>query len=113
VVRPGYVRSSCDIVDHPDWGDVTLHSHRSRWREAEPDASSKWLDDKVKSTRVLKLPTIYFRGELNGVNPPAVSEKIAENFDGPFERIVLADIGHFPTREAPDKVAARLMQHFM
>jgi pimeloyl-ACP methyl ester carboxylesterase len=98
--------------DNPDWVDVTLHSYRSRWGEAEPDAASKGLDDKVKSTKMLKLPTIYFQGELDGVNPPAVSEKIAEKFDGLFERIVLAGVGHFPTREAPDKVAARLVQHF-
>jgi pimeloyl-ACP methyl ester carboxylesterase len=34
---------------NPDWADITLHSHRSRRDEAEPDPASKWLDDKVKS----------------------------------------------------------------
>jgi pimeloyl-ACP methyl ester carboxylesterase len=98
--------------DNPDWVDVTLHSYRSRWDEAEPDSSSQWLDDKVKETKALTLPTIYFQGELDGVNPPVVSEKIAGKFTGPFERIVLTGIGHFPTREAPATVAERLVQHF-
>jgi pimeloyl-ACP methyl ester carboxylesterase len=98
--------------DNRDWADVTLHSYRSRWDEAEPDPASKWLDDKVKATRTLALPTIYFQGELDGVNPPKASERVAEKFTGPFERIVLPGVGHFPTREAPAVVAARLVKHF-
>jgi hypothetical protein len=69
-----------ESFDNPDWVDVTLHSYRSRWDEAEPDPSSKWLDDKLKATKTLALPTIYFQGELDGVNPPRASEKIAEKF---------------------------------
>jgi pimeloyl-ACP methyl ester carboxylesterase len=98
--------------DNRDWADVTLHSYRSRWDEAEPDPASKWLDDKVKATKTLALPTIYFQGELDGVNPPKASERVAEKFTGPFERIVLPGVGHFPTREAPAVVAARLVKHF-
>jgi pimeloyl-ACP methyl ester carboxylesterase len=98
--------------ENPDWVDVTLHSYRSRWNEAEPDPASKWLDDKVKATKTLAIPAIYFQGELDGVNPPKTSENVAEKFTGPFERIVLAGVGHFPTREAPVEVAARLVKHF-
>jgi hypothetical protein len=56
----------------PDWVDVTLHSYRARWG-AEPDPASRWLDDKVDATKTLFLPTIYFEGELDGVNPPKAS----------------------------------------
>lgn len=63
--------------DNP-WVDVTLHSYRSRWDEAEPDPQSKWLDDRVRATETLAFPTIYFQGELDGVNPPETSEKAAE-----------------------------------
>jgi pimeloyl-ACP methyl ester carboxylesterase len=98
--------------ENPDWSDVTLHSYRSRWDEAEPDPTSNWLDDKVKATKTLALPTLYFQGERDGVNPPRTSEKVVEKFTGPFERIVLLGVGHFPTREAPAEVATRLMTHF-
>ena len=37
--------------DNPDWVDVTLHSYRARWDEAEPDPRSQWLEDKVKATQ--------------------------------------------------------------
>jgi pimeloyl-ACP methyl ester carboxylesterase len=98
--------------DNPDWVEVTLHSYRSRWGEAEPDPASTWLDDKVRASKTLALPAIYVQGALDGVNPPPTSETLAEKFTGPFERIVLPGIGHFPTREAPAEVAARLVKHF-
>lgn len=98
--------------DNPDWVDVTLHSYRSRWGEADPDPASTWLDDKVKATRTLAVPAIYIQGELDGVNPPETSETVGEKFTGPFERIVLPGVGHFPTREAPGTVAAQLLRHF-
>lgn len=95
-----------------DWIDVTLHSYRSRWDEADADPAGTWLDEKTKATASLALPALYFQGELDGVNPPKVSERVAEKFTGPFERVVLPGIGHFPTREAPADVARRLVRHF-
>jgi pimeloyl-ACP methyl ester carboxylesterase len=98
--------------ENPDWAEVTIHSYRSRWDEAAPDPASQWLEDKVKQTETLGLPTLYVQGAVDGVNPPATSEKVHEKFTGEFERIVLAGIGHFPTREAPEAVASRLATFF-
>ncbi len=97
---------------NPDWLDVTLHSYQSRWEEADADPASTWLDNQVKATSSLALPAIYVQGALDGVNPPQTSEHVTEKFTGPFERIVLAGVGHFPTREAPAEVAALLVKHF-
>jgi pimeloyl-ACP methyl ester carboxylesterase len=98
--------------ENPGWADVTLHSYRSRWGEADPDPISKWLDEKVKATSILDVPALYIQGELDGVNPAETSETVAEKFDGPFERIVLPGVGHFPTREAPKLIALHLIRHF-
>lgn len=94
--------------DNPDWVAVTLHSYRSRWGETEPDPRSTWLEKKVKETQRLSLPALYFQGEEDGVNPPAVSEKVNEKFTGQFERILLQNVGHFPQREDPEAVAKNL-----
>jgi pimeloyl-ACP methyl ester carboxylesterase len=98
--------------ENPDWVAITLHSYRSRWDEAEPDPASAWLETKVKDTKQLSLPAIYIQGQEDGVNPPKTSEKIAEKFSGPFQRIVLSGVGHFPTREAPGEVSEALLAHF-
>jgi len=98
--------------DNPDWVDVTLHSYRARWDEAEPDPRSRWLEDAVKATRHLSLPAMYFQGEADGVNPPSASESVPGKFDGPFDRVLLPGVGHFTQREAPAEVAAHLIRHF-
>ena len=98
--------------ENPDWADVTLHSYRSRWDEAEPDPRSTWLEDKVKATKQLMLPTFYFQGEVDGVNPPSTSENVVSKFTGSFERILLPGVGHFPTREAAEAVSTKLIAHF-
>ena len=96
----------------PDWVDVTLHSYRARWDEAAPDPASVWLDDRIRATKTLATPTLYIQGGADGVNPPAVSETLAQKFTGPFERVVLPGVGHFPTREAPQIVGELLTRHF-
>ncbi|KQN08371.1 L-dopachrome tautomerase-related protein [Sphingomonas aurantiaca] len=98
--------------DNPDWVDVTLHSYRARWDEAEPDPRSQWLEDKVKATATLSLPAIYIQGAVDGVNPPSASKAVPGKFAGPFAFVELAGVGHFPQRENPNAVARHLIQLF-
>ena len=95
---------------NPDFVAVTLHSYRSRWDEAEPDPISRQLEETIKSTRTLSLPALYIQGEVDGVNPPYTSEEVHKKFTGPFTRIVMPGVGHFPSREAPDTLADYLVK---
>ena len=98
--------------DTPDWADVTLHSYRARWGEAEPDPRSRWLEDKVRATSALSLPALYVQGAEDGVNPPSATTAVPDRFDGPFAFVTLAGVGHFPQREHPDAVARHLIHLF-
>lgn len=95
-----------------DWVDVTLHSYRSRWGEADLDPDTAWLDEKVSATETLTLPSIYVHGQADGVNPPEATKSVPSKFSGPFESITLPGVGHFPQREAPEAVAQLLIRHF-
>jgi pimeloyl-ACP methyl ester carboxylesterase len=97
---------------NPDWAAVTNHSYRSRWGEAAFDPSSVKIETKIKTAKRLNTPTVFFHGALDGVSPPAVTERMSEKFVGPFERIVLDGVGHFPTREAPELIGKRIAEHF-
>lgn len=92
-----------------DFVDVTLHSYRSRWEEAEPDKKSKKTEEKVKETKTLSLPALYVQGAEDGVNPPYTSEDVHEKFTGYFNRIVMPGVGHFPSREAPEELSRYLI----
>ena len=98
--------------DNPDWVDVTLHSYRARWDEAQPDPRSRWLEERVKATPSLEVPTLYFQGMEDGVNPPSASRSVPSKFSGPFEMVSLPGVGHFTQREAPQAVAEHLIRHF-
>jgi pimeloyl-ACP methyl ester carboxylesterase len=37
-----------------------------------------------------------------------VSENVHEKFTGPFQRILLQNVGHFPQREDPESTAKEL-----
>jgi pimeloyl-ACP methyl ester carboxylesterase len=80
--------------DNPDWVAVTLHSYRVRWGEADPDPESAWLEDRIRETQSLSLPTVYFQGLEDGVNPSELSEDLHKKFSGPFDRIALQNVGH-------------------
>ncbi len=97
---------------NPDWAEVTIHSYRARWDEADPDPRSAALERKIKDTKRIATPTIFISGALDGVNPPEAAKDVPGKFSGPFEAVLLDGVGHFPTREAPDIVAAALIRHF-
>jgi pimeloyl-ACP methyl ester carboxylesterase len=98
---------------NPDWVDITLHSYRTRWEEDTPDARSRRLEAKVKATRPIKTPTIFLQGALDGVTPPAASKDMHAKFSGPFKRIILPGVGHFPQREDADTVAKKIVRHLL
>jgi pimeloyl-ACP methyl ester carboxylesterase len=80
-------------------------------RPCLPNRACRFRTNQIKATKRLSLPALFFQGEVDGVNPPPVSESDAEKFTGPFERTLLPGIGHFPTREVPDVVAEGLIMH--
>jgi pimeloyl-ACP methyl ester carboxylesterase len=48
-------------------------------------------------------------GEVDGVSLPATSAHREKFFTGPYQRQMLAGVGHFPQREAPSKVAQAIL----
>ncbi|MDM9627762.1 alpha/beta hydrolase [Rhizobium sp. S152] len=97
-----------EIFNTLNWEAVTLHSSKVRWGEAEPDPKSVWLEDRIEETHYLSLPTVYFQGLEDGVNPRDLSEDLHRKFSGPFERIALQNVGHFQQREDADTVTREL-----
>lgn len=76
--------------------DVTLHSYRTRWGEAESGSRSGWLEDCVKATKTLSLPTISLHGAADGVNPTSAGKNVPGKFDVPFAFNTLEGVGRPP-----------------
>jgi pimeloyl-ACP methyl ester carboxylesterase len=58
----------------------------------------------------MSVPKVH--GAQDGVNPLQTSESMAQKFAGTFRRLAHRSVGHFPTREAPEELAALLIEHF-
>jgi pimeloyl-ACP methyl ester carboxylesterase len=98
--------------DTPDWAEVTLHSYRHRWGHAEGDPRYAADDAALQPAPTLDVPTLVVHGGADGANHPDTSAGKERWFTGPYRRVVLDGIGHFPQREAPQVVARELL-HFL
>lgn len=94
--------------ENPDWPDVTLHSYRVRWGEADPDPNYAELARRQVEAETISVPTLVLHGDDDRVVLPASSEDKEPYFTAGYERVLVPGVGHFPTREAPAQVRARL-----
>jgi pimeloyl-ACP methyl ester carboxylesterase len=96
--------------DNPDWPDITLHSYRVRWGEADGDARYADLERRAQAARSIATPTLMIQGGADRCVLPVSSEGKERHFTGPYRRHVLDGVGHFPTREAPQAVNELLLE---
>jgi pimeloyl-ACP methyl ester carboxylesterase len=92
--------------ENQDWVAITLHSYRVRWDVAEPDPRYAELERRQQAVRTIAVPTLLIHGVEDRCVAVSTSEGKEQHFTGGYERRVIPGVGHFPTREAPDTVAA-------
>ena len=95
--------------NNPDWPEVTLHSYQHRWGHADSDPYYDADEKALHPAPVLDVPTLMLHGAADGVSLPATSAHKESFFKGRYERQLLEGVGHFPQREAPEKVAKAIL----
>lgn len=111
-VAPDEFEATAAAFDNPDWAPVTLHSYRHRWGHAPGDPHCAADDAALTPAPVLDLPTLVLHGTADGANAPETSAGKERWFRGPYRRELLEGVGHFPQREAPERVADALLTFF-
>jgi pimeloyl-ACP methyl ester carboxylesterase len=99
---------TAQAFDNPDWAEIVLHSYRHRWGMADGDPTYAALEKRLRPVPVIGVPTLVVHGGSDPANDPSTSADREALFSGPYQRIVLDGVGHFPSREAPEAVAAAL-----
>jgi pimeloyl-ACP methyl ester carboxylesterase len=97
--------------ENPDWASITLNAYRGRWRPEASDPRYETLQSRLSQTQTISTPTLMIQGGMDYCDEPASSEGLDDYFTGGYRRIVLDSVGHFPPREAPDAVAAAVIEH--
>jgi pimeloyl-ACP methyl ester carboxylesterase len=96
--------------DNPDFVDVTIQSYRHRFKNAAGDPDLEPIEHRLAAHPTIAAPTIALHGEANGVGPPAMSEKHARFFTGPYQRRVIPRAGHNLPQEVPGVVAEAALE---
>ncbi|MGF6331709.1 pimeloyl-ACP methyl ester carboxylesterase [Pseudomonas sp. BS3782 TE3695] len=93
---------SAPAFDNPDFVEVVIHSYRHRFMYAPGDPALEWMEEALTQQPVISVPTISLCGADDGVGPASEIDEDAERFTGPYERRVLAGVGHNIAEEAPE-----------
>jgi pimeloyl-ACP methyl ester carboxylesterase len=96
--------------DNPDWADVVLHSYRVRWGLAPTDPALNEIEARLSRHPEISVPTLVLHGGADPCNDPSTSEGKERFFIGPYGRVVLPDVGHFPQRQTAEEVAGHLVR---
>jgi pimeloyl-ACP methyl ester carboxylesterase len=103
--------TTAESFKNPDWTAVTLHAYRSRWKTEPADERYMALKSRLASIETIGTPTLMIQGDADRCNPPSESAGQSRHFTGPYYRVVLDGVGHFPAREAPDDVVKVALTH--
>ena len=104
-----FERSSASF-DNPDFVAVTIQSYRHRFGYAPGDPALEPIEQKLAAKPRIAVPTIALQGEADGVAPLQASDPHAAFFTGPYQRRVLAGVGHNPPQEAPVAFAEAILE---
>jgi pimeloyl-ACP methyl ester carboxylesterase len=103
--------ATAESFKNPDWIGITLHAYRSRWKAEPADDRYRQLRSRLESVQELGTPTLMIQGDADMCDPPSESQEQGRYFTGPYNRVLIGGIGHFPAREAPDEVARVALAH--
>ncbi len=95
----------------PDFKDVVLHSYRSRWGAAELDPQYAGRQARFEATRTLPVATLLLHGLADRCELTETTDGAERFFTGPYQRVLLEGVGHFPQRESPEDTAGIILEH--
>ena len=96
--------------DNPDFVDVVIQSYRHRYGYAPGDPALEPIEQRLARQPKIAARTIVLQGEGDGVNTSTASDTQARYFTGPYRRRLIPVIGHNVPQEAPQAVAAALLE---
>jgi pimeloyl-ACP methyl ester carboxylesterase len=95
--------------DNDDWPQVSVHAYLHRWGEANGDPAYEEIERRLLEPAPLLRPTLVIHGAEDACNLPETTEGKDDLFDAGYERLVLDGVGHFPSREAPERVTEAIL----
>ena len=102
--------ASAAAFDNPDFVAVVIQSYRHRYGYAPGDPVLEPIEQRLAARPNITVPTIVLHGDADGVGPAADSERHARHFTGPYQRRLIARVGHNVPQEAPRETVDALLE---
>lgn len=103
-------RAAAHAWENPDYAAITLNGYRSRWLANEPwDPRYDEVQSRLGKAERINVPTLMIQGGSDSCDPPSESEGQEQYFGAGYRRVVVAEAGHFPHREAAEVVADAIL----
>jgi pimeloyl-ACP methyl ester carboxylesterase len=96
--------------DNPDFVDIVIHSYRHRYGYAPGDPDLEPIERRLAATPVISVPTIALHGGGDGVAGRPNAQAQARFFSGPITHRTIPLVGHDTPQEAPEVVAAAVLE---
>ncbi|WP_169569838.1 alpha/beta fold hydrolase [Sneathiella limimaris] len=91
--------------ENGDFVDVVVHSYRHRFANIAGDPKFADIEEKLARQPLITVPSIILQGADDTVDPPTDIDTAKAHFTGPYERHILAGVGHNIPQEAPQEFA--------
>jgi len=95
--------------DNPDFVAVVIHSYRHRYGLVPGDPAVEEIERRLIGQPPIAVPTVVLHGGADGVMAASVSEHHDRYFSGPYQRQVIAGVGHNLPQEAPRDFASAVL----
>jgi len=102
---------TAESFKNDDWANITLNGYRRRFKWEVSDPAYDHLRAKLSVIENITVPTLMIQGGADTCDEPGGSEHLENYFENGYERIVIDGAGHFPMREAPEKVGEAILLH--
>ena len=100
--------ASAKSFDNPDFVDVVIQSYRHRFAYAPGEPAVLDIEAKLAAQPTISVPTINLHGDADGVGPASERDGNARQFTGPYERRMIARVGHNVPQEAPAETVSAI-----
>ena len=94
---------------NPDFVAVVIHSYRHRYGLVPGDPAVEEIERRLIGQPPIAVPTVVLHGGADGVMAATVSERHDRYFSGPYQRRVIAGVGHNLPQEAPRDFASAVL----
>jgi pimeloyl-ACP methyl ester carboxylesterase len=90
---------------NPQFVDTVIHYYAHRWKNAPGREIYEHQQEILDKSPAIKVPTIFACGTSDACNLVEAGRGNESFYHGPYRRVEIPGVGHFPHRQFPDVVA--------